>query len=85
MTPIFLTIVSIMLAAGAVTTFLAFLTAHSLGKHCRLTYCLVIAALSCFYVPWGTAIGVCTIIVLNRPSVRALFAKESEQPAIGAS
>jgi hypothetical protein len=37
------------------------------------TFCLVIAAISCTFVPVGTALGVFTIIVLSRPSVQALF------------
>jgi hypothetical protein len=35
----------------------------------------VIAAFYCISIPWGTALGVCTFMVLNRPSVRALFVK----------
>ena len=35
-------------------------------------YCLVVAAVECMLVPFGTVLGVLTIIVLNRPSVKAL-------------
>jgi hypothetical protein len=31
------------------------------------------AAVACIFVPFGTVLGVLTIIVLTRPSVRALF------------
>jgi|SRR5579872_40131 len=83
-TRIFLSLMAITFGVGAATTFLAFLTARSLGQRRRLTFSFVIAALSCFYVPWGTAIGVCTIVVLNRPSVKALFGeKPPEQSTIG--
>jgi hypothetical protein len=34
---------------------------------------LVIAGLECIFIPWGTALGVFTIMVMNRLSVRALF------------
>lgn len=37
------------------------------------TYCLVMAAVACIFVPFGTVLGVLTIIVLMRPPVRALF------------
>lgn len=37
------------------------------------TYCLVMAALACVFVPFGTVLGVLTIIVLMRPSVRTAF------------
>ena len=33
----------------------------------------VVAAFYCISIPWGTALGVCTFMVLNRPSVRVLF------------
>ena len=33
----------------------------------------VVAAFYCISIPWGTALGVGTFIVLNRPSVRVLF------------
>jgi len=36
-------------------------------------FCLIIAGLSCLFVPFGTVLGVFTIIVLLRPSVKELF------------
>lgn len=40
----------------------------------RRKFCLVVAGISCAFVPLGTVLGVFTIIVLNRDSVRASFA-----------
>ncbi len=37
------------------------------------TFCLVIAGLCCMFAPFGTVLGVFTIIVLIRPSVKELF------------
>jgi hypothetical protein len=36
-------------------------------------YCLVVAAVECAFFPIGTVLGVFTIIVLMRPSVKRLF------------
>jgi hypothetical protein len=36
-------------------------------------YCLVIAGLECMFMPVGTVLGVFTIIVLMRPTVRERF------------
>jgi hypothetical protein len=36
-------------------------------------YCLVMAAVECMFTPFGTVLGVFTLIVLMRPSVKALF------------
>jgi hypothetical protein len=35
---------------------------------------LIVAAVECLFIPWGTFLGVCTFLVLERPSVHALFA-----------
>jgi hypothetical protein len=38
------------------------------------TLCLVAAAISCLEIPYGTLLGVFTLIVLDRASVRNEFA-----------
>ncbi len=48
-------------------------TARSLRTRRRRTLCLVTAALTCLGIPWGTVLGVCTFLVLERPTVAALF------------
>jgi tryptophan-rich sensory protein len=52
---------------------LKFYTARSLKQHKSRTFCMVIAALSCLEVPYGTLLGVFTFLVLERPSVARLF------------
>lgn len=44
-----------------------------LSRRINYTFCLVIAAIECAFVPFGTVLGVFTIIVLQRPSVKQLF------------
>jgi hypothetical protein len=39
----------------------------------RHTFCLVMAGVACIFMPFGTVLGVFTIIVLSQPRVRALF------------
>ena len=51
-----------------------------LGRHRHYTFCLVIAALLCIITPFGTVLGVFTIIVLMRPSVKLLFAPQGVAP-----
>ena len=48
-------------------------SARSMSARKRHTLCIVAAALTCISFPLGTALGVFTLIVLLRPSVRALF------------
>jgi hypothetical protein len=52
---------------------LVVLAGRSLAERRRYTYCLVVAAVLCLLAPFGTLLGVFTIIVLVRPSVRARF------------
>jgi hypothetical protein len=42
--------------------------------HCkRYSFALVMACIECLFVPFGTILGVFTIIVLSRESVKGLF------------
>ena len=46
---------------------------RKLAKRKNYMFCLVMAAISCVFMPFGTVLGVFTIIVLVRPSVKELF------------
>jgi hypothetical protein len=37
------------------------------------TFCLVMAGVECLFMPFGTVLGVFTILVLNRQTVKELF------------
>jgi hypothetical protein len=49
----------------------------SIAQRRHHTYCLAIAGILCLVVPFGTVLGVLSLVVLVKPSVRALF----ESPA----
>ncbi|MEN6449197.1 MAG: hypothetical protein ABFC96_01780 [Thermoguttaceae bacterium] len=53
-----------------------FLAGRNLARRRRYTFCLVMAVLLCMFMPFGTVLGIFTLIVLLRPSVKTLF----EQP-----
>jgi len=44
-----------------------------LSKRKRYTFAFVVACLECLFMPFGTVLGVFTIIVLSRESVKTLF------------
>ncbi len=52
---------------------------YFLSKRQKYTFCLVVAGVECIFMPFGTVLGIFTIIVLVRPSVKALF--EANAPA----
>ena len=46
---------------------------RKLARYKSWTVCLVIAAIECIFIPLGTILGVFTIVVLMRDSVKELF------------
>jgi uncharacterized membrane protein len=68
---------------AAVFGFIVFLTLIFAGFEIYAGHCLkkrqhpvliqVVAGIYCISIPWGTALGVFTFMVLNRPSVKPLF------------
>jgi TctA family transporter len=69
----FLSIGLVVLFIGLSITFLTYWAGRCIRDRRHRTFCVIVACLSCLHVPFGTAIGVCTLIVLGRPSVQALF------------
>jgi len=68
----------IILLAGTISA-LTILAARNLARKRSYTFCFVIACISCLSVPLGTALGVFTIIVLQRPSVKQMFGQTPAQ------
>ncbi len=50
-----------------------FLAGRYLNQRRRYLFCMVVAAVQCAFMPFGTVLGVFTIVVLIRPTVKALF------------
>jgi len=68
----------LMIGSGAVLvgwTLSGFLIAAGrfLARRKHHLFCLIVAGVSCAWAPLGTALGVFTLIVLLRPSVKELF------------
>lgn len=61
------------LLACVTWSVLNILAANALRAKRRLMLCQITAGLNCLSVPFGTALGVFTFIVLSRPSVAAAF------------
>lgn len=62
---------------------LILMTGRKLAKQSSYTFCFVIAVLVCLWMPLGTILGIFTMVVLTRDSVKALFNGESYQPRFG--
>ena len=57
----------------AFAAFLAY-AGRCLSQRKNYTFCLVMAGIACMFMPFGTILGIFTIIVLMRPTVKPLFA-----------
>ncbi len=77
--PIFVGLMFVIMATVAITfgwtlAVCIIIAGRCLAKRKRYMFCLVMAAISCIFMPFGTVLGVFTIIVLMRPLVKELFA-----------
>lgn len=70
------------LVIGLAFTCLTYYTARSLAARRRWILCMIVAGMWCLSIPYGTAIGISAILVLNRASVKALFEERATPPAI---
>ncbi len=76
--PVFVGLMFVVMSIAAITIGWVFavcliIAGKSLAGHKRYMFCLVMAAISCMFMPFGTVLGVFTIIVLMRPSAKELF------------
>lgn len=72
-------IATLFIAMGWTFAICLLYAARCLQRRTGYTFCLIMAGLSCLFMPIGTCLGVFTIIVLLRPSVTALF-ENTPQP-----
>jgi hypothetical protein len=70
----FMVLAATLILLGWTFAACAAFTGRSLGERKRYTFCLIVAALETIMcIPFGTILGVFTIVVLMRPQVKAAF------------
>lgn len=69
----FIIIGSVLVLLGWGISFLFILAGRYLARCKHHVFCLVVASIGCLIFPVGTVLGVFTIIILSRLSVKALF------------
>lgn len=70
---IFVGVASVMMIAGIALSSLIVIAGKRLAAHRSHTFCLVVAGLACLFMPYGTALGVLTILTLLKPEAKRLF------------
>ncbi|HYM60259.1 MAG TPA: hypothetical protein VEZ11_05140 [Thermoanaerobaculia bacterium] len=69
---------TVIFVVGVSLALLKWRVGRCIAKRRSPLFCQIVAGVSCLSVPWGTVVGVCTFVLLNRPSVARLFAQGSE-------
>jgi hypothetical protein len=59
--------------AGWIFAICLVMAGRFLSQRRRYLFCMVIAAIGCMFMPFGTVLGIFTIIILQRPSVKEQF------------
>jgi hypothetical protein len=80
---IFIVMGSLLFLLGIAIAICILIAGRSLALRKRYSFALVMACIECLFVPFGTILGVFTIVALSRESVRALFSKATAQASGG--
>lgn len=62
-----------MISIGMVTAVCVAVAGRRLARRTNYIFCLVVAVIECMFMPFGTALGVFTIVILMRPTVKEMF------------
>jgi hypothetical protein len=63
----------IIILMGATIALASFFAGRMIGERRGRLFCMVLAGFNCLNMPFGTALGVFTLVVLSRPSVKQAF------------
>ena len=80
---IIIAVATVIILSGWTLAILVIVAGRKLSQRVSRTFCLVVAGLECVLVPFGTVLGVFTIVVLSRDSVRSLFSSNNGAMAGG--
>src|SRR4029077_12766314 len=76
---IFAVLGSLLFLIGIAMAICILVAGRSLALRKRYSFVLVMSCIECLFVPFGTILGVFTIVVLSRESVRGLFSPANTQ------
>ncbi len=75
---------SVFILLGLALAALVLAAGRSLARRRNHLFCLVVAGVECLFMPLGTVLGVLTIVLLMKDSVKDLFAAQ-DRARLGAS
>ncbi len=81
----FILFASVFIAGGWIFAAFVITTGRFLARRRHYLFCLIMAGTECIFMPFGTILGVFTIVVLMRDTVKRLFStgerSDSPEPA----
>ena len=78
---IFIGVGGFIILVGWTLAICLLIAGRSLSRRRHYTFCTVIAGIACIFMPFGTVLGIFTLIVLSRPSVKAMFTAQPDSCA----
>ncbi|HYK23487.1 MAG TPA: hypothetical protein VEU75_02355, partial [Candidatus Acidoferrum sp.] len=77
---IFAVLGALLFLIGIAMAICILIAGRSLALRKRYSFAFVMACIECLFIPFGTILGVFTIVVLSRESVRGLFSTAATPP-----
>ncbi len=81
----FVIFAAVFIALGWLFAAFVFTAGRFLARRKHYLFCLVMAGVDCIFMPFGTVLGVFTLIVLMRESVKQRFTTSSLEPTPGSA
>jgi hypothetical protein len=76
---VFMVLGTLFFLAGVAMAICILIAGRSLALCKRSSFAFVMACIECLFIPFGTILGVFTIVVLSRESVKGLFSTATVQ------
>ncbi|MEM0965614.1 MAG: hypothetical protein AAGJ81_05650 [Verrucomicrobiota bacterium] len=76
----FALIAGLFIVVGLAGSICVILTGRFIAQRKHYTFCIVIAAIECLFMPFGTILGVFTLVVLMKDSVKQRFENHPTPP-----
>ena len=76
----FVILAGVFIATGLTIAAMIIAAGRFLARRTRYMFCMVVAGVECLFMPFGTVLGVFTIIVLMRESVKQAFLANAGPP-----
>ena len=72
---IFVIIGSVFILLGWCLAVFMFVTGKKLKRRSDRMFCMVVAGVECIFMPFGTILGVLTLIALSKDTIKEIFAE----------